>query len=271
MKTQKHEPAISKSTIESQYFWDSEINAIEKRHLELEKALKESNERFRAIADYTFDWELWHAPDGRLLWVNKSVERITGYTVDECMKMEKFPLPLVYHEDLPKIEAYYNQSLINPTIETDITFRVRRKNGSLIWVSASWQPIYDEKGNCNGLRTSIRDISKRVQAEELLKRVIEEMRKSNETINKQIYKMNELKFKHDSIERKYKELENKRDRFLSMISQDLVKIFIALQSVNEIIKSCEDDKAKRASEKIDEIKEFIQDCLKEVNTYFINV
>ncbi len=271
MKSKKQQLPISKSRVESQYFWDSEIDTIEKRHLELEKALKDSNERFKAIADYTFDMELWHAPDGRLLWVNKSAERITGYTVDECMKMDRFPLPLVYYEDLQKIETYYKKALVDPTTEHDITFRVRRKNGTLIWVSASWQPIYDEYGNCNGLRTSIRDISKRVQAEELLKRVIEEMRKSNETINKQIYKMNELKFKHDSIERKYKELENKRDRFLSMISQDLVKIFIGLQTVNELIESINEEKANRAKEKIDEIKEFIQDCLKEVNTYFINL
>ena len=42
-----------------------------------------SNERqidnyvFRAIADYTDDWESWHSPEGRLLWVNAAVERMT--------------------------------------------------------------------------------------------------------------------------------------------------------------------------------------------------
>jgi PAS domain-containing protein len=39
---------------------------------------------FRAVADYTYDWESWHAPDGRLVWVNPAVERITGYSVAEC-------------------------------------------------------------------------------------------------------------------------------------------------------------------------------------------
>ncbi len=271
MKTPKINPTENKTSIESNYFWDNELNAIEAKHLELEKSLKESNEKFRAIADYTFDWELWHSPDGRLLWVNKSVERVIGYSIEECFQMEKFPLPIIYNEDRPKIESYYEQSLINPTIETDISFRVRRKNGSLIWVSASWQPIYDEKGNCNGLRTSIRDISKRVQAEELLKKVIEEMRKSNETINQQVFKMNEMKFKLDAMERKYRELENKRDRFLSMISQDLVKLFIGLQSVIELFADSNDEMVSQAYNKICELQEFIQDCLKEANSYFINV
>src|SRR5690606_29842322 len=40
---------------------------------------------FRAVADYTTDWESWHAADGRLVWVNPAVERLTGYSVAECL------------------------------------------------------------------------------------------------------------------------------------------------------------------------------------------
>jgi PAS domain-containing protein len=49
---------------------------------------------FRAVADYTYDWESWHSPDGRLIWVNPAVERITGYSVAECLTMRDYPLPL---------------------------------------------------------------------------------------------------------------------------------------------------------------------------------
>ena len=41
---------------------------------------------FRAVADYTYDWESWHGPDGELIWVNPAVERITGYSVAECIE-----------------------------------------------------------------------------------------------------------------------------------------------------------------------------------------
>ena len=45
---------------------------------------------FRAIADSTFDWENWFDTQGRLLWVSPSVERITGYSVAECLEMENY-------------------------------------------------------------------------------------------------------------------------------------------------------------------------------------
>ena len=53
---------------------------------------------FRAVADYTYDWESWHGTDGRLNWVNPAVERITGYSVGECLAMDDYPSPMVAEE-----------------------------------------------------------------------------------------------------------------------------------------------------------------------------
>lgn len=41
-----------------------------------------SQERFKAIADYTVDLEAWFGPDGRLLWVNPRSDAL-GFTVPE--------------------------------------------------------------------------------------------------------------------------------------------------------------------------------------------
>jgi hypothetical protein len=38
-----------------------------------------SETRYRTVADYTYDWEYWSAPDGKLNYVSPSCERITGY------------------------------------------------------------------------------------------------------------------------------------------------------------------------------------------------
>ncbi|MCW5771613.1 MAG: hypothetical protein KIT16_08270, partial [Rhodospirillaceae bacterium] len=46
----------------------------------LEYAVSETRDReekFRIIADYSHSWEAWFSPDGKLLWVNPSVERLT--------------------------------------------------------------------------------------------------------------------------------------------------------------------------------------------------
>ena len=49
-----------------------------------------------------------------------------------------------------------------------LSFRIKHKDGALKWVSVSYQPMYTEKGECLGLRSSIRDISKRKQVEQAL-------------------------------------------------------------------------------------------------------
>jgi len=43
------------------------------------EALRESEERFRTVADFAYDWESWIAPDGHYIHVSPSCERITGY------------------------------------------------------------------------------------------------------------------------------------------------------------------------------------------------
>lgn len=42
-------------------------------------ALAVSRELYRLVADYTYAWEYWAGPDGRLRWVSPSCERISGY------------------------------------------------------------------------------------------------------------------------------------------------------------------------------------------------
>src|SRR5687768_5304756 len=54
---------------------------------------------FRAVADFTYDWESWHGPDGRLIWVNPAVERITGYSVADCLAMPDYPLKMIADEN----------------------------------------------------------------------------------------------------------------------------------------------------------------------------
>lgn len=57
-----------------------------------------SDDSFRAVANYTYDWESWHAPDGRLVWVNPAVERLTGYSPAECLTMDDYPVRMTAPE-----------------------------------------------------------------------------------------------------------------------------------------------------------------------------
>lgn len=123
---------------------------------------------FRAIADCTYDWEGWHHPDGKLLWVNAAVERITGYTPDECLSMEDYPLPLVAEEDRDEIADVLRDAIAGGT-GNDIEFQVARRDGQSRWAAVSWQPMYDHAQQHRGFRASVRDVTERHQLREVLR------------------------------------------------------------------------------------------------------
>ncbi len=115
---------------------------------------------FRAIAECTYDWESWIDASGRLGWVNAAVERISGYTVAECLALERYPLPLVHPDDRARVEEVF-RSAARGSLGNDVEFRVIRKDGATRWASVSWQPLVDGSGASLGFRASIRDIDDR--------------------------------------------------------------------------------------------------------------
>jgi len=125
---------------------------------------RESEKRFRAIADYTADWENWVGTDGELLWVNPMVFDFTGYSVEECLAMADFPIPIIDETDRERMRRHFKDA-VRGTRGRNVEFRIICKDGSLKWAAVSWQPIYDD-GKVNlGHRSSIHDITARKQAE----------------------------------------------------------------------------------------------------------
>lgn len=131
------------------------------------QALQESDLRSRTIADYTYGWESWITPDDHLRWVNPAVSRVTGYTPQECYGMSNYPLPIVFGDDANLVEQCHKWGLEGKTGQ-DQEFRVKRKDGRVVWVAMSWQPIIDKEGQSQGYRSSIRDISLEHHAREAL-------------------------------------------------------------------------------------------------------
>jgi PAS domain S-box-containing protein len=136
---------------------------VGRKHAEL--ALRMGEQRFRAIADYTYFWEIWVSPGGNPVWTNPAVERVTGYSADELMAMRDYPMALVYEDDREKVDKAFKSALKGST-GREMEFRLLRKDGSIVWVETAWQPIFDEKGVSHGYRISIHDIMDRKRAEE---------------------------------------------------------------------------------------------------------
>lgn len=144
------------------------------------KALSESESKFLAIANYTYGWESWLGVDGSLVWVNPSVERITGYSMAECMEMKDFPSCLAVPEDVERVRLACQAALHGSTRGEYFEFQLRRKNGLVIWLVVFWQSIFGDDGSSLGIRTSMLDITERKESEMLLQNAMSELKTSNE-------------------------------------------------------------------------------------------
>ena len=133
---------------------------------------------FETIANYTYDWETWFSVDGRPLWINPAVERMTGYSVQECLALPDYPQPLIHEDDRATIGRLL-VSAARGSSDNDVEFRIRRKDGSYGWGAVSWQPVLENGGRPMGFRTSVRDITVRKEAEEALRRAMTEAERAD--------------------------------------------------------------------------------------------
>jgi PAS domain S-box-containing protein len=117
-----------------------------------------SLEDYRLIAEGSYDWESWIGPDDTLRWTNAAGVAICGYSPAECRAMVRFPWPLVLKDDHITFELF-DHFVGEHRPGNDLPIRVVRKDGSVIWVTASWQPLHDPAGTYQGVRLSIRDRS----------------------------------------------------------------------------------------------------------------
>ena len=126
--------------------------------------LAASETRYRTVADYTYDWEYWSAPDGKLLYVSPSCERITGYApryfIENPARIREVILP----EDRPIWDTHDRDAHMNHA-SGEAHFRIRTCDGKVRWVDHACQPVNDQQGQFLGRRASNRDVTERRMAE----------------------------------------------------------------------------------------------------------
>ena len=134
-----------------------------------EEALRESEERFRTVADFAYDWEFWIAPDGRYLYVSPSCERITGYGPEDFVNDPGLLEKIVHPDDHSTVINHLDEEQGLEKLPS-FDFRIITRSGEERWINHVCQAVYGADGTYLGRRGSNRDITKQKQLqEELLK------------------------------------------------------------------------------------------------------
>lgn len=134
-----------------------------------EKALKEAEEKYRTVANFTHDWEFWIGPDDRILYTSPSCEKITGHSAAAFEKNPSLMRRIVHPDDIAVVDKH--RQWIESTKENgELEFRIIRADGSIRWIAHVCQPVYDDQGQFIGTRGSNRDVTGRRKLEEELKK-----------------------------------------------------------------------------------------------------
>ncbi|PKO00207.1 MAG: hypothetical protein CVU42_05560 [Chloroflexi bacterium HGW-Chloroflexi-4] len=129
--------------------------------------LRKSEEKYRTVADFTYDWEAWRLPDGTYRYVSPSCERISGHKAEEFINNPNLLLDIVVPEDKPIVQEHLNAIKSNNHEQAhNLDFRIINANGEIRWISHWCAAVFGEQGDFLGRRESNRDITDR-KAKEL--------------------------------------------------------------------------------------------------------
>jgi len=141
---------------------------------EAEIALRQSEEKFRTISDFAYNWEYWVKQDGTFAYVSPSFEEISGYSVKEFMEKPDLIFTICHPDDQVQLIEHIKEE--PQSVQTHhMDFRIITKAGDIRWIAHSCRPVYDTGGKHLGRRASNRNVTKRVQAEQALQRERKEL------------------------------------------------------------------------------------------------
>lgn len=132
-----------------------------------ERALKESERRYRSLFEGIKDMVITTTLDGKILDINPAGVEQIGYETKEELLQEAARTQQFYAD--PRDREPIIEELRSRGYVRDAEISMRRRNGEIFMVSASMLPTLDKAGNIVALRGIFRDITERRRLEEQLR------------------------------------------------------------------------------------------------------
>jgi len=123
-----------------------------------------SLEKYRLIADFALDWEMWYRPDGSIEYVSPSIQSITGYAPGELINHPELIDKIIFPEDIIKYRQYISDSVGFVTVRQSLNFRILTRTKQLRWCEIKCKSAHNDRGKYLGQMASIRDVTRLMQA-----------------------------------------------------------------------------------------------------------
>ena len=144
-----------------------------------EKALKESEEKYRSLFKKSPNAVVLTNERGLIIDINSSAERILGYKRDEVIGRNYAELNMVTYDQISTFKRIY-KDILNGIKPKPIELQIKRKNGSKSWISFQISMIKIDKEII--IESICQDVTSKKKAENL---IVEE--------NKRLMELNKIK------------------------------------------------------------------------------
>jgi diguanylate cyclase (GGDEF)-like protein/PAS domain S-box-containing protein len=134
-----------------------------------ELSIQESEDRFRTIADYTYDWEYWRGNNGEILYISPSCQRVTGYSQADFIRDPDLVEKIIHPAEQAAFKSHLSE-LVNKE-ESQLDFRIITKSGAERWIAHGCRAVCTSAGQPNGRRVSNRDITDLKIAEQIAQKL----------------------------------------------------------------------------------------------------
>jgi PAS domain S-box-containing protein len=146
-----------------------------------DRASQRNAERFRIMAEFTYDWEYWLDTDGHFNYVSPSCQRITGYSVKEFLRDPGLLKTIIHPEDHGLFATHLKEECVEE-YPSSIEFRIIDRKGEERWIGHVCQRVYGSRGNPLGIRASNRDITERKKYQQAERLKLEELAQADKMI-----------------------------------------------------------------------------------------
>ncbi|ARV15969.1 hypothetical protein BTO07_12800 [Polaribacter sp. SA4-12] len=144
---------------------------------ELEKA----EELYRLLTDNSNDIICLQEPDSTFKYMSPSIKKVLGYEPSEFIGKQIFSI--IHNDDIQSLKDAIEQKVFSREITDNVySFRARHKDGHFVWLEYLTSPVYIEK-EISYFVTSARDITQRVEANEIIKTSLDLLGKSERSKN----------------------------------------------------------------------------------------
>jgi PAS domain S-box-containing protein len=120
----------------------------------------EKRKFYQLIADFTFGWELWLDPSGKINYCSPSCFDLSGYTSNQIITAESISELLVFQSDRQRYSEFLANSLDQMLVNQSLEFRILTRTKQLRWCVMNVRGVYDRLGKYLGIRASVQDITR---------------------------------------------------------------------------------------------------------------